>query len=159
MNTYLVIKWLHIVSSVLMVGTGLGSAFYMFFTNRSGSVAAQAVVTRLVVRADWWFTTPTVIIQPLSGLAMVHLAGWPWDSPWLLTSLVLYGVAGLCWLPVVALQLRMARLARQAHDSGQPLPDRYWRDAAWWEALGYPAFIAMAVVFYLMVNKPALWAH
>ena len=31
MNLYLLVKWLHIVSSVLMVGTGLGSAFYLFF--------------------------------------------------------------------------------------------------------------------------------
>ena len=36
------------------------------------------------------------------------------------------------------------------------LPPLYWRYARWWEALGYPAFVAMAVVFYLMVNKPAL---
>lgn len=157
MNTYLILKWLHIISSVLMVGTGLGSAFYMFFTNRSGSVAAQAVVSRLVVRADWWFTTPTVIIQPVSGIAMAHLAGWSLSSPWLLTSIVLYAVAGACWLPVVALQIRMARLARQAHEAGREVPDQYWRDARLWEALGYPAFVAMAVVFFLMVNKPALW--
>ena len=70
MNTYLVLKWVHILSSVVMVGTGFGSAFYMFFANRSGNVAAQAVVSRLVVRADWWFTTPTVILQPLSGIAL-----------------------------------------------------------------------------------------
>lgn len=75
MNTYLIVKWLHILSSVLMVGTGFGSAFYMFFANRSGSVAAQAVVSRLVVRADWWFTTPAVIFQPLSGLWLVQQAG------------------------------------------------------------------------------------
>lgn len=62
MNLYLLLKTLHIASSVLLVGTGLGSAFYMFFANRSGSVAAQAVVSRLVVRADWWFTTPCVVI-------------------------------------------------------------------------------------------------
>jgi uncharacterized membrane protein len=157
MNTYLLIKWAHILSSVLMVGTGLGSAFYMFFTNRSGSVAAQAVVSKLVVRADWWFTTPTVIIQPLSGIAMVHMAGWPLTSPWLMTSMALYVLAGACWLPVVCLQLRMARLAEQAHAQGTAMPDRYWRDARLWEALGYPAFVAMAVVFFLMVNKPVLW--
>ena len=75
MNTYLVLKTLHIISSVLLVGTGLGSAFYLFFANRSGSVAAQAVVGRLVVRADWWFTTPAVIVQPLTGIAMAHMAG------------------------------------------------------------------------------------
>jgi uncharacterized membrane protein len=157
MNTYLLIKWAHILSSVLMVGTGLGSAFYMFFTNRSGSVAAQAVVSKLVVRADWWFTTPTVIIQPLSGIAMVHMAGWPLTSPWLMASMALYVLAGACWLPVVWLQLRMARLAAQAHEQGTAMPERYWRDARLWEALGYPAFVAMAVVFFLMVNKPALW--
>jgi uncharacterized membrane protein len=157
MNTYLLIKWAHILSSVLMVGTGLGSAFYMFFTNRSGSVAAQAVVSKLVVRADWWFTTPTVIIQPLSGIAMVHMAGWPLTSPWLMTSMALYLLAGACWLPVVWLQLRMARLAAQAHAQGTAMPERYWRDARLWEALGYPAFVAMAVVFFLMVNKPVLW--
>ena len=156
MNTYLLLKTLHILSSVLLVGTGLGSAFYMFFANRSGSVAAQAVVSRLVVRADWWFTTPTVLLQPAPGLAMVHLAGFPLSTPWIAASLVLSAVAGLCWLPVVWLQLRMRDMAQQAAAEGSPLPAAYWRCARWWEGLGYPAFVAMAVVFFLMVNKPTL---
>ena len=156
MNTYLVLKWLHIVSSVLMVGTGLGSAFYLFFTNRSGSVPAQAVVSRLVVRADWWFTTPTVILQPATGFALAHMAGWPMSTPWLALSLLLFVVAGLCWLPVVWLQIRMAAIAAQAHREGTALPPLYARYQRYWELLGYPAFVAMAVVFYLMVNKPQL---
>ena len=93
MNAYLLLKSVHIVSSVLMVGTGLGSAFYMFFTNRSGNVAAQAVVSRLVVRADWWFTTPCVIIQPISGIALAHMAGWSPTTPWLALSIGLYALA------------------------------------------------------------------
>nr|WP_312988156.1 DUF2269 domain-containing protein [Comamonas koreensis] len=157
MNTYLLLKTLHILSSVLMVGTGFGSAFYMFFANRSGNVAAQAVVSRLVVRADWWFTTPAVIIQPISGWALMVMAGWPWHTPWLLLSMALYVLAGLCWLPVVAMQIRMARLAANADAQGQPLPDEYRRLARRWEALGYPAFVAMLGVYYLMVNKPTLW--
>ncbi|MGE5451740.1 MAG: DUF2269 family protein [Acidobacteriota bacterium] len=157
MNTYLVIKWLHILSSVLMVGTGFGSAFYMFFANRSGSVAAQAVVARLVVRADWWFTTPAVIFQPLSGLWLVHQAGWPWHTPWLALSSGLYAFAVLCWLPVVVLQIRMARLADEAMTTGTPVHPAYWRMTWQWEALGYPAFVAMLSVYFLMVYKPALW--
>jgi len=157
MNTYLLLKTLHILSSVLMVGTGFGSAFYMFFANRSGNVAAQAVVSRLVVRADWWFTTPAVIIQPLSGWALMTMAGWPWHTPWLLLSMALYVLAGLCWLPVVVMQIRMAHMAAQADAQGQPLPDAYRRLAGRWEALGYPAFVAMLGVYYLMVNKPTLW--
>ncbi|WP_418118548.1 DUF2269 family protein [Variovorax sp. 350MFTsu5.1] len=156
MNTYLALKWLHIVSSVLMVGTGLGSAFYMFFTNRSGSLPAQAVVSRLVVRADWWFTTPTVILQPATGFALAHMAGFPLSTPWLALSLALFVFAGACWLPVVWLQIRMAAIAAQAHRDAVPLPPLYGRYQRWWELLGYPAFVAMVVVFYLMVNKPQL---
>ena len=41
MNTYLIVKWLHILSSVVLVGTGFGTAFYLFFANRSGVVATE----------------------------------------------------------------------------------------------------------------------
>ncbi|GKS85130.1 DUF2269 domain-containing protein [Acidovorax sp. SUPP1855] len=157
MNTYLALKWIHILSSVLLVGTGFGSAFYLFFANRSGSVAAQAVVSRLVVRADTWFTTPAGIVQPVTGIAMAMMAGWPLSTPWLATSIALYALAGLCWLPVLWLQWRMAAMARDAAAQGTPMPALYTRYARWWEALGYPAFVAMLAVFFLMVHKPALW--
>ncbi len=32
---------------------------------------------------------------------------------------------------------------------------RYWQYAKWWEWLGYPAFIAMLLVYFLMVFKPS----
>ena len=99
----------------------------MFFTNRSGNVAAQAVVSRLVVRADWWFTTPCVIIQPISGIALAHMAGWSPTTPWLALSIGLYALAGACWLPVVWLQLRMAAMARDAHAQGRPSGTRGMR--------------------------------
>src|SRR5690606_26749933 len=100
--------------STLLFGTGLGSAFYMFFTNRTRNVAAMAVVTRKVVAADFLFTTPTAILQPLTGFWLVHLAGFPLTAPWIVWSVVLYVVAGACWLPVVWIQIRMARLAEAA---------------------------------------------
>lgn len=154
MNSYLVLKTIHIVSSVFLVGTGFGTAFYLFFANRSGSVASIAVVSRLVVRADWWFTTPAVIIQPVTGLLLIELGGWPPTAPWLLISFALFALAGICWLPVVWLQLRMARTAADACAGGRALPHSYWGDARRWERLGYPAFAAMALVYFLMVVKP-----
>ncbi|NZA25476.1 DUF2269 domain-containing protein [Luteimonas sp. SJ-92] len=157
MTTYLVVKWIHVLSSVVLVGTGFGTAFYMFFANRSGSLEAQAVVSRLVVRADWWFTAPAVLLQPASGLYMMHLAGWPLTTPWLALSIGLFVVTGALWLPVVWLQLRMAAMASAARESSGELPASYWRYARCWEALGYPAFVAMLGVFYLMVAKPTLW--
>jgi len=157
MNTYLLVKALHILSSVLMVGTGFGSAFYMFFINRTGSVQSIAAVSRLVVRADWWFTTPTVIVQPLTGFWLAYTAGWAWNTPWLVASVALYAMAGLCWLPVVWIQIRMRQIATESALRGDVvLPPVYWRYARIWERLGYPAFLAMVVVYFLMVLKPSL---
>jgi uncharacterized membrane protein len=154
MSFYLILKTLHIISSVVLVGTGFGSAFYLFCANRSKSLEAQVVVARFVVLADWIFTTPAVIVQPLSGVAMLSMAGWSLTTPWVLWSIALYVFAGACWLPVVYLQIHMKKMADKAHRSGQALPARYWRYARWWEALGYPAFAAMIAVYFLMVNKP-----
>jgi len=156
MNTYLILKALHILSSVLIVGTGFGTAYYLFFTNRSGRVSTIADVARLVVRADWWFTTPAVIFQPLSGLWLAHMAGWAWDTPWIVLSIILFAITGACWLPVVWLQVRLARMAEQAAARHEALPERYWRYARRWEWLGYPAFSAMLGVYFLMVLKPEL---
>lgn len=165
MNAYLVVKTLHILSSVLLVGTGFGTAFYLYFANRlrlagsdRASMEAQAVVSRLVVRADLWFTTPAGIVQPLSGFALMHMAGWPATAPWLELSFALYVVAGACWFPVLVLQARMANTVAADFAAGRPLSASYTRDARAWERLGYPAFAAMIGIYVLMVNKPALWA-
>jgi uncharacterized membrane protein len=152
---YLVVKWLHVLSSTVLFGTGLGSAFYMFFTNRTREVRAIAIVARRVVIADWLFTTPTAIVQPLTGFYLMYLAGMPWTTPWILWSLALYVIAGACWLPVVWIQIRMAGMAEEAARSGHPLPERFWRYHRVWTALGWPAFIAFIAIFFLMVVKPA----
>ena len=152
---YLVVKWLHVLSSTLLFGTGIGSAFYMLFTSLSRDVRAIAVVSRYVVLADWLFTSTTVILQPLTGFYLIHLAGLPWTSRWIVWSIGLYLLAGACWLPVVWLQLKMRDMAAQAAATGVPLPARYWRYEKIWTALGFPAFIGLLVVYWLMVHKPA----
>jgi uncharacterized membrane protein len=153
--TYLIVKWLHILSSTLLFGTGLGSAFYMFFASRTRDPRVVATVVRHVVIADWLFTTPTVILQPLTGFYLVHLAGFPLSSPWIFWSLVLYVVAGAAWLPVVWMQIRMRDQAATAVREGTELPAQYWRYLRAWVALGVVAFLALVVVFYLMVAKPS----
>lgn len=150
---YLSLKTLHILSMVLLFGTGLGSAFYKWMADRSGNVAHIAVTNRQVVLADWLFTSPTVIIQPLTGAALWYLSGMPLMTPWLLISLALFVLAGLCWLPVVWLQIRMRQLSDLAASEQVPLPDLYWRMTRWWFWLGVPAFSAMVLVVALMVFK------
>jgi uncharacterized membrane protein len=151
--TYLTLKTLHILSMVLLFGADLGSAFYKWMADRSGNVSHIAVTNRHVVLADWLFTTPTIIFQPISGLWMAIMAGWPLATPWLALSLGLYLLAGACWLPVVWLQIRMRNIAADAAARNASLPDVYWRMARLWFWLGVPAFIAMIAVVALMVFK------
>ena len=152
---YLIVKWVHVLSSTVLFGTGLGSAFYMFFTNRSGDTRAIAIVCRRVVWADWLFTTPTAILQPATGFYLMYLAGMPFSLGWIAVSIALFVLAGACWLPVVWIQIRMAEMAERAADEGTALPPLFWRYHRIWTALGVPAFIAFIAIFYLMVVKPA----
>jgi uncharacterized membrane protein len=145
----------HIVSSTLLFGTGLGSAFYMFFATRTGDPRVIAVVARYVVIADWLFTTPTVILQPLSGFYLLDLMGLPLTSRWVTWSVGLFVVAGAAWLPVVWMQVRMRNLAQAAAATNTSLPAEFGRLMRWWVALGVVAFVSLVIVFYLMVVKPA----
>ncbi|ATQ73339.1 hypothetical protein CR152_01570 [Massilia violaceinigra] len=151
---YTIVKWLHILSSTFLFGTGIGSAFYMLFTSLSRDVRAIAVVSRHVVLADWIFTTTTIIVQPVTGLYMIYLAGYPLRSAWIAWSFALYFFAGACWLPVVWMQLRMRDMAQVAARDGTELPPLYWRYLRFWVLLGIPAFFALVIIFWLMVAKP-----
>jgi uncharacterized membrane protein len=154
-SAYLLYKLIHILSSVVLVGVGGGSAFYMYFTLRTRNVDAIAAVSRLVVIADWCFTTPAIIVQPLTGYLLMRTLGFNAGMGWIQWTLALYVLAGVCWLPVVWLQIRLRDMAAEASAQKQALPALFWRYAKRWELLGYPAFVAMVVIYWLMVFKPA----
>lgn len=139
---YLIAKWVHVLSSTILFGTGIGTAFYQFAISLGRGARQVATISRYVVIGDWLFTAPTVVLQPLSGLWLMQLMGLDLASPWLSRSIVLYGLAVACWLPVVWLQLRMRDVAADAAREGPTLPRAYWR------------LFAFLAIFWLMVAKP-----
>jgi uncharacterized membrane protein len=153
-DAYVALKVVHILSATVLFGTGLGTALHFWLVHRSGSVAAIAVVARNVVLADFSLTAPSGVIQPLTGVALAHLAGWPLLAPWLVATYALYVLAFACWAPVVVLQIRARDLAAEAARRGKRLPPTYARIMRWWFALGWPSFLALVAVFALMVAKP-----
>lgn len=154
MDAYLLIKWVHILSATVLFGTGLGTAAHLWMTHRSGTVPAIAVAAANTVRADWWFTLTSGIVQPTSGAALIWLGGHDPLAPWLIVAYALYALAGSCWVAVAVLQLRARDLARDATGSGQALPQAYYRIMRIWFGLGWPAFLALIAIFWLMVAKP-----
>lgn len=157
MDDYQFLKWAHIISSTLLFGTGLGTAFHGWMAHRSEDARYAAAVGRSVVLADWLFTAPAVVVQPVTGVLLALIAGFPLTSPWLVTALVLYALVGACWLPVVWLQIQMHRMAEKAAAAGEELPPLFRRYARYWFVLGWPAFIGVLLIFWLMIAKPALW--
>ena len=151
---YLWLKWVHVISSTVLFGMGAGIAFFFIRAQRTGDVRVIAAVGREVVLADAIFTGSAVVLQPLTGIWMASIAGYPLSTGWLRWSIVLYVLIGACWLPVVWLQIRMRNLAVRAAQEGSSLPALYLRCYRWWFALGWPAFIGVLTVFYLMIAKP-----
>ena len=114
MNAYLAVKTLHILSAAVLFGTGMGIAWFMLMAHRTRDLAAIRTTCRHVVVADWCFTAPAVVVQPLSGLWLMHAAGHAFDGGWFALVVALYGLAGICWLPVVAIQVRLRDAAQAA---------------------------------------------
>ena len=151
-----VLRWLHVIGAAVLLGTGAGIAFFMLMAHRTRQPALVAHVAGTVVVADLLFTATAVIAQPLTGLGLALLIGWPLTEGWLLVSLALYVLTGLFWLPVVWIQLRMRDLARAAAREGMPLPGQYHRLFRIWFACGIPAFLAVLAILWLMLAKPSL---
>jgi uncharacterized membrane protein len=150
------LRFVHVLGATVLFGTGLGIAFFMVMANRTRDPAKIAHVAGTVVVADTVFTATAVILQPITGALLARKIGWPLSEGWIVLSLALYVVTGLFWLPVVAIQVRLRNLARQAAADEKPLPQAYHRLFRIWFACGFPAFFAVLAIFWLMLTRPAI---
>ncbi|MBK8457748.1 MAG: DUF2269 domain-containing protein [Phyllobacteriaceae bacterium] len=151
-----VLRFLHLVGATILLGTGAGIAFFMVMANRTRDPATIAHVAATVVVADLLFTATAVVAQPVTGILLAMQAGWPLTTPWIMLALALYVFTGLCWLPVVWLQMRMRDLARGAAAKGEALPAIYFRFFRIWFALGVLAFAAVLAILWLMLARPGM---
>jgi len=156
MTNYLILKYAHIVGATVLLGTGLGIAFFMLLAHRTRSVATIAAVARIVVLADFVFTAPAVVLQLITGVRLAQILGYPLMSGWVGLSLVLYVLIGAFWIPVVWMQMRMHILAVGAVRMGAPLPRAYHRLFRVWFVFGIPAFSAVLIIIWLMIARPPL---
>ena len=155
MDTYSLLKTAHVIGASVLLGTGAGIAFFMLMAHRTRKPVLIAHTAGIVVVADVIFTASAVLLQPVTGVALARLAGIPLLGGWIGLSLVLYFMAGMFWLPVVWIQIRMRNLARDAARTGQSLPPAYFALFRIWFAFGFPAFGAVIAIIWLMTAKPS----
>ncbi len=154
-----VLRWLHIIGACVLLGTGAGIAFFMMMAHRSGDARFIAQTARIVIAADFLFTASAVVVQPITGVLLAVMIGWRLTEGWLLASILLYLITGAFWLPVVWIQQRLRALAQVAADRGEVLPAAYHKLYRVWFAFGFPAFISVLGIVWLMTNRPVfnLW--
>ncbi|NPU14101.1 DUF2269 domain-containing protein [Bradyrhizobium sp. 83002] len=154
MTLYFLIKYLHVLGAIVILGTGTGIAFFMLMAHLSGEAAFIARTAGVVVIADMLFTLSAVLLQPVTGGVLMWLSSTSLSERWLLTSLALYAMAGLFWVPVIFMQIELRDLARAADTNSQPLPPRYFIVFRRWFLCGIPGFGSVMAILWLMVAKP-----
>jgi uncharacterized membrane protein len=154
MTLYFLVKYLHVLGAIVILGTGTGIAFFMLMAHRTSEVSFIARTAAIVVIADMLFTLSAVILQPISGGLLMMLSATSFTERWLMVSLALYVLAGVFWIPVVFMQIEMRDLARAAEQKGQPLPPRYFALFRRWVLFGIPGFGSVVIILWLMIAKP-----
>jgi uncharacterized membrane protein len=154
MSAYFIIKTIHIVSATILFGTGLGIAFFMFRSWFTRDLHEKFFALRTTVLADYLFTAPAAVLQPVTGAWLVWNDGFEWTDGWLLATYILYAIAAGCWLPVVWIQIRLKQIVTSCVATDAPLPREYDRLFRLWFILGWPAFLGLIAIFFLMVTRP-----
>jgi uncharacterized membrane protein len=151
MTFYAAVKIAHILGTVLLFGTGLGTAFFLLMAYRSRDIDAIRITAGHVVIADWLFTAPAVVLQPITGALLMEQLGRGYATVWFAAVALLYVFTGLCWIPVLFIQHRLRALARSA-PTFDALPPLFHHLMRRWISLGIPAFGAVLVLVILMVT-------
>ena len=96
MEALFLVRIAHIIGATVLLGTGAGIAFFMMMAHRTRDPKIIAHTVGVVVIADWVFTASAVVLQPITGLLLAQLTGWPLSEGWIVLSLGLYLDICLC---------------------------------------------------------------
>src|SRR6202012_796947 len=101
MTAYFLVKYLHVLGAIVILGTGSGIAFFMLMAHLSKDAAFIARTAAVVVVADSFFPLSGGVAQPITGAELMYVEQISIKEHWILAAFALYVIAGLLWIPVV----------------------------------------------------------
>ena len=113
METLTTLKTLHVLATVLLLGSALGLAIWVWRLRRRGDATVYSRVLHRPGLFGWLLLAVGLLALPFSGWWLVHLVGWPLGQTWILGSSVLYTLGALAWLWLMV-RLNRLRLAKAA---------------------------------------------
>lgn len=157
LHPYVWLKFLHVLSAAVLLGTGAGSAFQIWSAHRNGSMRGIAIVFRTALKTDRRFLLPAVAVLLVTGLGLVVVTRTPIDASWLTASYIFILIAAGFWLWAASLQRAANPHAQESSNTGVPVRYAYHEAMKRWFVIIWPAFGALLVVFFLMTIKPTMW--
>lgn len=155
MTVYFIIKFLHVIGAIVILGTGSGIALLVLLAHRSRDLAFIAGTADAALIGIAALVGGAMAVQPFTGGLLMEMSSTSAGEPWMLASILLYAAAGVVWIPVLLMQIEIRGLIRQAvMDGAAELPTRYhtlFRRGAWLGALGFAMVLA---ILWLMIAKP-----
>ena len=151
--------FLHITGAVVFLGNIVVTAAWMLMAERTRSISVIHFSAKAVLRADFLFTLPGVLLIVMNGLAMVF-AAWGgretlYSLSWISAALALFTASGVIWLSVlIPVQHRMVVFSDPA-EYPDSLPSQFFSALHKWYFWGGLAIVLPIGSLYLMVNKPA----
>lgn len=155
--TYLIWKFLHVLSVILLVGNITTGVFWAAHAVASRDLRLVGSTFEGIIRADRWFTTPGVIGLTVSGIAAAIVGGLPiLGTGWILWGIVLLLVSGAAFgMGVAPLQRKILRISRET-DAGESSWAEFEKLYASWKLWGAIAVLAPLAAVVVMVLKPDL---
>ena len=156
MNTYLLLKSLHILGVVLFLGNIIVTGWWKVMADKTGDKNIIAFAQRQVTLTDYVFTFGGVLLVLVTGITNAELHGMDYlNIKWLAWGFWLFVASGVIWvvilLPVQILQAKMAK----NFSEDKPIPEKYWKLGKIWLIFGILATVLPLLNLYWMVFKPA----
>ena len=150
--------FLHIAGAVVFLGNIIVTGVWMLLAERTRSIPVIHFSAKAVIRADFLFTLPGVLLLVMNGLVMVVARWGGWDAfhqvSWITIALALFIASGVIWLGIlIPVQHRMAVFSDPLDYPDAP-PSQFFSAIHRWYFWGGLAIALPLCSLYLMVHKP-----
>ena len=147
----------HVLASIIFIGNNITGAFWKVRADKTVNFDIISNSAKALLRADYQFTLPIIIVLFVTGVWMGGLSGWErFQEIWLGSSFVLLVITVLIWVVVLSPRLRtLVRIETDCAETGK-LSEGYTAVSRTWSIWGGVVTLLPIVILILMVLKPGL---
>jgi len=154
MDTYLLLKTVHIIGAVLFLGNIIITGWWKSMANRTGHPEIIAFAQRQVTLTDFVFTAGGATLLFAAGMTNIILYDISMNTSWIAWGLGLFTLSGVIWGAIlIPIQIKQAREAKQ-FTADTVISAQYWRRETLWYIFGITATILPLISMVFMVVKP-----